>query len=308
MSAETEITDWARTLLHGLSHKQLVPPGVERLPINRRTAFYAYRDMGPGRSLSALARALGNPPWDGKACLGQLRAWSRAEDWPRACAAWDAEKAETATFDELEMLENLSKQTDAILYSVLDSDDVLQIDIEALTALFDARCSLGERKIVLRRRRAAEAQSTSTDRHDRRETARPPVVPSYVCGPSDRPLALDRNVDARSNDSSAEGTETHNDTMHDPTSNEDEPADAAWDEEEAESEVEDDFDCEDELGLADLVGQELEELPEKYKHNIRPEDGRIRCILVSERNGYVVLMVNTDKPDWFTIETGVRCR
>jgi hypothetical protein len=94
----------------------------------------------------------------------------------------------------------------------------------------------------------------------------------------------------------------HANESHDTDDDEGEPADDAWDE------IKEDIDSEDELGLANLVGYDLKELPEKYKHKVRHDDGRIRCIQVHARNGYVVLMVNTDWPKWITIETGVRCK
>lgn len=292
-SAMPATTDWAKMFAQKLIRCGIVQPEKAHPVINRRTAYHVYRDMGPTRSLGALLQALKAPGWDGEVSVAQLQTWSTVEDWPRACAAWDADQAAAGTFDGREAFEKLAGKVDAKLFSVLDEQNAPKIDTEAVSALFDLRLVMSERIGVLEKRGGADTLETDTDHCDLEKIRSPTLVPSYAFGPHDRPQVHDQVEEARQNDDSANNVEPYEHTLHDAA---------------GEEGGSDNIDCEDELGLADLVGCKLPSLPEKYRHTIGPGDGRIRCVWVSNQNGYVVLNVNTDKPAWFTVETRVRCR
>lgn len=302
MSADMETMDPAQSLMHQLWADRLLPLGVGRPSVNRRTAFHVYRDMGPQRSLAALARALEAPVWERRVGMAKLRAWSRAEEWPRACAAWDAEQADRLKFDYLAALERIYEWCMATISYAHEEEESCAIKGESLTLVMELGLQMAERIVEVRRSRAAEAQRTNAGRRDLQDGGGTVQVPSYTCGSHDDRAAPEPAQAAR-----YEGEDLgDNDDDHGTDDDGDDLVDDVWDDVGAGEDDEITDGTSDET-LADLVGCRLPELPEEYRNALRPGDGVIRYVLVRKVDGYVVLMVKTDQPGWVPIKTDVPC-
>jgi hypothetical protein len=303
MSNKMETTDRARILMQRLRRDRIVPADVQRPSINRQTAYYFYRTLGPTRSLAALARELERPGWEGKVSMAKLREWSRIEDWPRACEAWDTQKADTHEYKELAELVSVLENLTSIMNNPRD-DGAFTFDLDAFLDTVELELNLIDRVHKIRETTAAQAQTMPVGRYDPQETGGAPPAPSYVCGSRDSPVGPEQAEEAWQNGDSQDEIKPHDNALHETTNDEDQTVDDAWYDVE---EIEDDT-VEMAATLADQMGCYLPELPEEYRDALGPDAGVIRSILVSKADGFVVLKVNTDKPAWFAVPTDVRCR
>ncbi len=98
------------------------------MPAKARAAFEVYRDMGPTRTLPALAELLGRKSASG------LKAWSSRHDWTRLCAEHDhAELREALGKREILKERTLQKMVDRsdeaaeVLYEIMTDRSVLPV-------------------------------------------------------------------------------------------------------------------------------------------------------------------------------------
>ena len=300
--------DWAEVFAKKLESRGIVPPEKSRPSINRRTAFHVYRAMGPKRSLTALARALEGPGWEGHASVAELQAWSEAGDWPRACAAWDAEEeAKTAPFDELSALQTISGKFNALTHHVLDEEDPFAIDTETFSVLTDTMFSVAERIHALRKARADEALKTGTN------LCFPQVAGSHA---SEAPYESESRKDHCTHRTAEvpwpvgdNSRETDEETIGQPyeapgtAHSDDENLGGAW--QSIDPEEESGGEGAPEETLADFVGSYLDDLPEEYRHVLSPSDGKALRVLVSQYDGRVHLHIYTDKHRWVNYITNI---
>ena len=297
--------DWSQVFAQKLMEGGSLPPEKARPAINRRTAYHVYRSIGPRRSLAVLARVLNGPGWEGEVSVSQLQAWSKVEDWPRACAAWDAREAEAADFDELAALERLHGRAGALMHEFLDEEEEgpLATDTEVPKALMEIVFSLSERIGVLRRRRDAEALETAADHCDLHEDGVLALVASITSGSHDYrsvPEALE--IPWPDGDALSDSIDESN-CLPDQALGADEDREGvgqSWNVEEAG----DDTNVSEET-LADLVGYYLDDLPEEYANVLGPGDGQPLRIYVSKSSGFVVLQIYTTRKKWIHHRTDI---
>lgn len=299
--------DWAEVFAQKLKRSGIVSPEKGRPSINRRAAFHVYRTMGPNRSLTAVARALEGPGWEGHASMAQLRAWSEAEDWPRACAAWDTEQAEAVQFDELTALEKLSGKAGVLLHQMLEGEDVCVIDTDATSALMDTMFLMGDRIRTVRQNRAGAGLETNTEQRD--------LLVSIDSTPG--ALSASGSRDDRRTHQPAEVPWSVSDDLSDSdgktkcqpyeaprrTCGYDQDLGDVWQGTDAEEESEGEGTPEE--TLADFVGSYLDELPEEYRDVLSPSDGQALCVYVGQYVGYVQFHIFTDKRKWVNYLTDI---
>lgn len=85
-------------------------------------AFACYRDMGPGRSIAKVGRALGKSGVT-------LENWSTKYDWVKRAAAWDAEVDRIARQEQLDAIKKMRARHAKLASDLLDK---VQQEVETL--------------------------------------------------------------------------------------------------------------------------------------------------------------------------------